>query len=1102
MSEQTESDEAGEMEEPRPVSEAFASEASASEDPTEFVVERSLNICNTSAARATFVAGYAYYELGRYSHSANLVAYPLALTVSFGLAVLSALVSASFSYFVQRASADLKGHVAKRLQSLVTLCVLSFELALLGNLVSFSLLGRRYFSGSALQDVPLWCAIFTGVLLLMAKGYLHSTSKVMHFMVQQCEQAQDAGASCPVRQERSRMLLAAADATALRAVLCLAFAQAGVARYQPALEDLQVTPDGQLNRLYLYSVTLSACLSLFSVFAATNIAIFLHRFPPGPQREAAQHFLRWFQGICEVTFAAALAFMMLAVAFMGWGCSYQCRGECQLSSEWDPQPMCTGNDGISAYATSGDCYLEAAYLPLVAGCLGSLICLGSTKYTWACEARAKAFAWQASMDDEFGQLKAELAEIRTEIKGEGMTTRAGRESGTSAVADWHMSAHVRKEDPRDMQDVDALLASATTFGGQATIIASTVFYNIVTFETDVLNPFVGWGWLSDSGEGRGFTFWSTSFLAANLLAFVGGLSCLFLAELFRGRLGAINSDREKRFFVNEILPVRVLLEASFYLSILGFFTLFAVMGLAKYDADDGILGYAMFAVAGSGGILTLWGVARIHQQCGKCQLLSNVALQKARQAMGANDSEYQRITRQIGFYAPRASFFGAFSYNACVFLYRWHLPPAHPYLFFMGISFMLSVAVLTWHTTWHVCLSKLHEEERKEAFARRPAILSLSRRAYGTYLFSLYFFLAGFSLFGWIKNDGTVCGGRCTGDDAAWVRFGQYAYIMAFTGALGLWFSFHSCGVAVGEVLVEEAFFKLAPDRGPVAPWRRHRHQRTTVPAERAGWEPTISMANSLADQTTFVAGNVFYQILFSQMQRDSEWEPINWVYFTCASGSLIIGVVTITFATMLAIWGSDVKTDLRKACYVTHCTGLVDLLFQFYLVSILLWIWSFTFLAAINYKEEFWITLGPGAFLATAATAVWIYARLTFHQVTAERLEDRPGRRSPLQQFFGGVLKNTAVPKMLLAFFQMRSIGFFWGSRPKCVATTMDTHTLHLKQSVTLHLSNVEGIVPSVSNTPLAHQNDLREMATSLSKPTISPLFVSQPYVNPPCNE
>ena len=177
-------------------------------------------------------------------------------------------------------------------------------------------------------------------------------------------------------------LLQAQNANALRALLILAFAQAGIARYQTALATVGGVA-AFLNQLYLYLVTASACLAFLAVASATDIINFTSEFAPGRARDVVQQLTRWYSELSERIVEASLACMMLGVPFIGYGCSYRCEDPCELNGEWTPQPTCanahTGGK-ISPYATSGDCYQTLAYWPMAAGVLGCVIIFGGALY--------------------------------------------------------------------------------------------------------------------------------------------------------------------------------------------------------------------------------------------------------------------------------------------------------------------------------------------------------------------------------------------------------------------------------------------------------------------------------------------------------------------------------------------------------------------------------------------------------------------------------------------------------------------------------------------------------------------------------------------------
>jgi hypothetical protein len=100
-------------------------------------------------------------------------------------------------------------------------------------------------------------------------------------------------------------------------------------------------------------------------------------------------------------------------------------------------------------------------------------------------------------------------------------------------------------------------------------------------------------------------------------------------------------------------------------------------------------------------------------------------------------------------------------------------------------------------------------------------------------------------------------------------------------------------------------------------------------------------------------AGNVFYQILFAQMQRAKDLQWLNWVYFGSTSLSLMLGIVTIVLATALSVWANDFSDPREADEYARQTHDLQAVLLQFYNAAIFLWVFSFAFLAPVNYQKD-----------------------------------------------------------------------------------------------------------------------------------------------------
>jgi hypothetical protein len=458
---------------------AGGSDASAAED--EFVVGKTLKISNTSAARSTFLAGYTYYEIGRYWDGANFIVYPFMLAGCFCFAVISAACAAFISYYIQRAENAQQARIASEIQSVVKLCHGSFEIALLFFSVSISLIGMRYYPGSKSCWIPCGLATLGIFGMLIARGYWQLTRRFIGLATRAvqpyiaCQATRKQGAAY---EQKKAKLFDSVNGTAFQSVLVLSFAQAGIARYQPYRNDeLQ-------NTVYLIFASLGAVFAMFSLYGATSVAIFMTECPNHVSKQCLQ-FVRPFLGVVRVCLNGALLSMMIALLFIGWGASYP------------DAPHITG-DG---YATTSS-YHDVRFLPMAAGCFGLTTFVGGYIFTVCMKTSVSKEAWQDNFASHLNQRLASIeALLHKTLASQGAAGKEDEEGGGDGAVDGASkpAAVGPEEGSADDQDLEHeedeqyLVSKVATYGTQATITASTVFYNIATFETDVLNPYRGWG---------------------------------------------------------------------------------------------------------------------------------------------------------------------------------------------------------------------------------------------------------------------------------------------------------------------------------------------------------------------------------------------------------------------------------------------------------------------------------------------------------------------------------------------------------------------------------------------------------------------------------
>jgi hypothetical protein len=431
-----------------------------------FVVKKTLAISNTSAARATFLAGYTYYEIGRYSAASSFWPYPFVLALCFASAVLAAATAAWISYHTQRliTQGRMSEAMMRRLtfaenvQDLVKLCQSSFQVALLCFTVSISMIGARYYPECPGKWIT---AGFGGVAvcgMLLARGYVHLARRfVKHAVIsQQAEDEEAVGRSSS--SEGAAATLKEANATALNSLLVLAFAQAAVARYQPYL-NFEL-----FNYFYLVSVCTATLFAIFATFSATTIVNFMNEFPPAHASLCMRYMLP-FLAFCKFCLAAALVMMMAGVSCMGWGVSYNC-----VAAPYGPSSLQTET-----------CYHTLRYVPATAGLTGVICFVFGYIYVHRCVQASEEFArlevarnwrevsqeWRAALDHRLTAIERTL-QLMAEGGEKRQASKSSGDDGSNPALDEAKLAEAEKQ-------LSALLIAASTYAGQGTIAASTIF---------------------------------------------------------------------------------------------------------------------------------------------------------------------------------------------------------------------------------------------------------------------------------------------------------------------------------------------------------------------------------------------------------------------------------------------------------------------------------------------------------------------------------------------------------------------------------------------------------------------------------------------------
>ena len=95
-------------------------------------------------------------------------------------------------------------------------------------------------------------------------------------------------------------------------------------------------------------------------------------------------------------------------------------------------------------------------------------------------------------------------------------------------------------------------------------------------------------------------------------------------------------------------------------------------------------------------------------------------------------------------------------------------------------------------------------------------------------------------------------------------------------------------------------------------------------------WKEMITDIDVRANAITFQTGNVFYEILFSAINKNLIW--INYLYFGFSVLTLVFGTISISCASQLSYWMNDLQTDTKKSYFAFRFRHYESMLFASFL--------------------------------------------------------------------------------------------------------------------------------------------------------------------------
>lgn len=503
-----------------------------------------------------------------------------------------------------------------------------------------------------------------------------------------------------------------------------------------------------------------------------------------------------------------------------------------------------------------------------------------------------------------------------------------------------------------MSQMKRLLAQVRATGSQATIFAGFIFYNIVTFQTDIQDlPFYnkGAGWL---------------FLVINSVTFCLGIIVVIFATFVSVAANLHTTDSIKAAFCHRVRYFGPGCASLYLLGLVAFNASYTMYGYAKFSEpktqpfwtscilDLGILVMILFAVRKYR--QARWAVknrpassARSKQRVRSDDTVGLLSSPVEEGEEGGEEEDAQapapsrKLSKMLDTLSVRALFFAGFAYFSVDFFYMPTSQFADFYLTVMSISFACGLAIVVENVIIQMAMEFLKSEAEVEEFLKGvEPMISFSFWLAGASVLS---FFVGLCLIGRIKK-----------------------YYVYTTHVIRYTWVFHAAG-ALGFLLIAFVMWWV---------WSRlrrvQRAEREGVPFDVAqeyfNYTRMLAEGDALSAQASFVAGNVFYEILFSD-KGDVEWA--NYWYFSLACVTLVLGSLVVVLSLAIGVAVTSLTSESARMRF-GRLLNPSAAMFSLFNLSQYAWLLDLAAMGYVKYKNRWQISFIWGTFGLLCVSFFW----------------------------------------------------------------------------------------------------------------------------------
>eukprot|EP01006_Ploeotia_vitrea_P024135 TRINITY_DN56872_c0_g2_i1.p1 TRINITY_DN56872_c0_g2~~TRINITY_DN56872_c0_g2_i1.p1 ORF type:complete len:572 (-),score=52.40 TRINITY_DN56872_c0_g2_i1:139-1761(-) len=479
-------------------------------------------------------------------------------------------------------------------------------------------------------------------------------------------------------------------------------------------------------------------------------------------------------------------------------------------------------------------------------------------------------------------------------------------------------------------------------GGNATIYAGFVWYNVITYPTDI-EPMKNW----DPKLGL-------LFLIVNDIGFASGIASVLIATYLGVVAGKLKNIQRQVFALRAGIIGDIALGLA-VVSLFCFFLGFAAYGFVKYQPRRYIPAFFAFLCfmlcLGMGAYVVFsrsWAVAEEEKEL---QRRGDTRLPKydEKKVSGRPD----RLKAQTQKYSTQALFFGAFCYFAATFFGASERPFAEPYVLAISASFGTACTAVVVNTILLVQEAYLTSDlQREKYWGHVEPIANYS---------SMFFFAATAFFFWALAFIGLIKTNKGWED---WWEIMMVAGVSGFIGMIVLWYIFLQTKMqitCIGDLptTVEKMGEVGYPEANP---------------------DLFVQIIDAASMQASFCAGNVFFEILFSDFGS-----PVYTAfYFILSCATMVMGCWVVIIATLTSASLTSFENDEQRKMFAAKMHRWPDIVFGLTLASQISWVLSVIAGGETKYPE--WraifgrnVPVAGGILALIMILALWFWVRRVY---------------------------------------------------------------------------------------------------------------------------